>query len=78
MLKSDSEIGLVVLGLTPPYLEPSSHEALHEIDLGMLKSKEEIRRLTDGQGVYSAIECLAPRSHSTAVSNRHVPGVPSL
>jgi hypothetical protein len=50
MFKSDSEIGLVVLGLTPPYLEPSSHEALHEIDLGMLKSKEKIRRVTDGRG----------------------------
>lgn len=47
MFKSDSETDLVVLGLTPPYLEPTSHEALHEIDLGMLKSKEKIRRVSD-------------------------------
>ena len=39
MFKSDSEISHVVLGLTPPYLEPSCHEALHEVDLGMLKSE---------------------------------------
>ena len=39
MLTSDSEIGQVVLGLTPPYLEPGCHEALHEVDLGVLKSE---------------------------------------
>jgi len=48
MRKSDSEIGLVVFGLTPPYLEPSSHEALHAIALGILKSKGKIRRVTGG------------------------------
>jgi hypothetical protein len=37
MLTNDSEIGQVVLGLTPPYLEPGCHEALHEVDLGVLK-----------------------------------------
>jgi len=36
-LKSDSEIGQMVLGMTPPYLEPSCHEALYEVDLGVLK-----------------------------------------
>jgi hypothetical protein len=47
MLTSDSEIGQVVLGLTPPYLEPGCHEALHEVDLGVLKLEsrgEGIRR----------------------------------
>ena len=37
MLKRGSEIGPVVLGLTPPYLEPGCHEALHEVNLGVLK-----------------------------------------
>ena len=47
MLKLDSEIGQVVLGLTPPYLEPGCHEALHEVDLGILKlefGRADIRR----------------------------------
>jgi hypothetical protein len=47
MLTSDSEIGQVVLGLTPPYLEPGCHEALHEADLCVLKlefGRADIRR----------------------------------
>ena len=49
MLKSDMDAGqsVVVLGLTPPYLAPSSHEALYEIDLGVLKSGTEA---TEGHG----------------------------
>ena len=40
MLNSARDTGqsVVVLGLTPPYLAPLSHEALYEIDLGVLKS----------------------------------------
>lgn len=32
---------VIVLGLTPPYLAPVCHEALYEIDLGVLKSESE-------------------------------------
>ncbi|HET6674124.1 MAG TPA: hypothetical protein VFG71_02230 [Nitrospiraceae bacterium] len=49
MLNSERDAGrsVVVLGLTPPYLAPLSHEALYEIDLGVLKSETEA---THGDG----------------------------
>lgn len=55
MLITESEIGPLVLGLTPPYLDPNCHEALHEVDLGALKSEfrsteeHEDRRLRAGE-----------------------------
>jgi len=39
MLTTESEMGPLVLGLTPPYLDVGCHEALHEVDLGTLKSE---------------------------------------
>jgi hypothetical protein len=51
MLKSDSEIGPVVLGLTPPYLEPGCHEALHEVDLGVLKLESGRADIRQGEHV---------------------------
>ncbi len=39
----DAERSIVVLGLTPPYLAPHSHEALYEVDLGVLKSEPAAR-----------------------------------
>jgi hypothetical protein len=39
--KRDVKQSVVVLGLTPPYLAPLCHEALYEIDLGVLKSESE-------------------------------------
>jgi hypothetical protein len=39
--RQDGGGSVVVLGLTPPYLAPLSHEALYEIDLGVLKSESE-------------------------------------
>jgi hypothetical protein len=40
-LKSGADIEPLVLGLTPLYLDPSCHEALHEVDLGTLKAETE-------------------------------------
>jgi hypothetical protein len=51
MLTSDSEIGQVVLGLTPPYLEPGCHEALHEVDLGVLKLESGRADIRQGEHV---------------------------
>ena len=39
----DAKQLVVVLGLTPPYLAPLCHEALYEIDLGVLKPESEAR-----------------------------------
>lgn len=52
MLTAELDAGqsVVVLGLTPPYLAPSSHEALYEIDLGVLKKSES--EVTEGHGHY--------------------------
>ena len=38
----DGGRSIVVLGQTPPYLAPHSHEALYEIDLGVLKSESTV------------------------------------
>jgi hypothetical protein len=39
--EQDANQSVIVLGLTPPYLAPLSHEALYEIDLGVLKSESD-------------------------------------
>lgn len=43
MLNAERHAGpsIVVLVLTPPYLSPLCHEALHEIDLSVLTSEFE-------------------------------------
>jgi hypothetical protein len=67
MLKLDSEIGQVVLGLTPPYLEPGCHEALHEVDLGVLKLESGAR--TFGGANTSEATRVTPNSARTSSSS---------